>query len=50
MSRPRVLLADDAQEMLESVMRLVGTDFDIGALAKTEKRRWSPLQGSIPIL
>src|SRR5215469_9229704 len=34
MSRPRVLLADDAPEMLESVMRLLGTDFDIVGLAQ----------------
>src|SRR5215469_11586305 len=34
MLRPRVLLADDAPEMLESVMRVLGTDFDIVALAQ----------------
>ena len=34
MSRPRVLLADDASEMLEMFMRLLGTDFDIVALTQ----------------
>ena len=34
MSRPHVLLADDTPEMLENVMRLLGTDFDIVALAQ----------------
>ena len=34
MSCPRVLLADDAPEMLENVMRLLGTDFDIVGLAQ----------------
>ena len=34
MSCPRVLLADDSPEMLEKVMRLLGTHFDIVGLAQ----------------